>query len=250
MNTAPSHSSCPRRPMTRRHWIQRLAMATAACASPGARLLETTVRGATALPGTLMLDVSAFASLGLNNGSAIVTFDGGTTQLLINRESEVDYTVLDPHCTHMGCIVEPYSIATNTIFCPCHSSQYDIHGHVVHGPAVSNLFTYPARFDGISTLSIDVPGFVHRLDEVAAQPQSTAGRRLRLTFPTLPGAEYQIRSAPTLTEPFNVTGFALTPAGVANQSALYGTGGSASVYVEASGDSWFYRLELVIHQLA
>lgn len=41
-------------------------------------------------------------------------------------------------CTHMGCIVG-WDDDTHLWQCPCHGSQYDANGKVVHGPAKRDL---------------------------------------------------------------------------------------------------------------
>ena len=41
-------------------------------------------------------------------------------------------------CTHLGCTVA-WKAEQNRFVCPCHGSQYDEQGRVVHGPARRNL---------------------------------------------------------------------------------------------------------------
>jgi Rieske Fe-S protein len=41
-------------------------------------------------------------------------------------------------CSHLGCSVA-YSADARRFQCPCHGSQFDIHGQVVHGPAIAPL---------------------------------------------------------------------------------------------------------------
>ncbi|MBX7207041.1 MAG: Rieske (2Fe-2S) protein [Verrucomicrobiaceae bacterium] len=212
--------------------------------------MESRSLAAADLRDLLKIDVGLIPSLALNGGSAIVTFDGSATRLLINRESDTDFHVLDPRCTHQGCIVDPYSIASNTIFCPCHSSRYDISGHVVRGPAVSDLFKFKASFDGASVLSVEVPGFVHHLEDVSVASAVAGSTRLCLTFPTISGADYQVCHSPTLAEPFAPAAFSSTPSGMADQNSLRGTGAVTSVYVDSADATAFYRLDLLIYQLA
>ena len=244
MNSTPRSCLDCAHAMTRRQWIRRIAMSSAVyAAASGARLAALN-------PAEfLRIDVTAFPDLDLPSSSIFITFDGGATVILINRESDTDFYALNPRCTHAGCRVNPYSIATNTIFCPCHSSQYDIAGHVVNGPAQANLQPYASRFEA-STLIIEVPGLVLRMDKIALESTSAAGMRMRLTFPTMAGSQYHIRHSPDLALPFEIAAFATTAAGPANQSTLTGTGAPKSVFVDATGSAGFFVLELLVFQSA
>jgi Rieske Fe-S protein len=46
--------------------------------------------------------------------------------------------MLNPKCTHMGCVVE-WNEAEKTWDCPCHGSRYSPKGEVIHGPTVRDL---------------------------------------------------------------------------------------------------------------
>jgi Rieske Fe-S protein len=48
------------------------------------------------------------------------------------------YHIVTPICTHLGCHVL-FNHTDKVYDCPCHGSQYDIDGKVIHGPAVKNL---------------------------------------------------------------------------------------------------------------
>jgi Rieske Fe-S protein len=50
--------------------------------------------------------------------------------------SEKGFTALSLICTHLGCTVGQ---STNGFACPCHGSQFDSHGNVLHGPATQKL---------------------------------------------------------------------------------------------------------------
>jgi Rieske Fe-S protein len=80
------------------------------------------------------------------NGQALVTarpgFDGAP--ILIERRSARVYVALSMQCTHEGCPVKPP--ARGIIQCPCHGSQYDLDGKVVHGPAQFPLARYDTAF--------------------------------------------------------------------------------------------------------
>ena len=198
----------------------------------------------------LVIDVTAFPNLVPIYGSVIITFNGGTTKILINKESDTDYYALDPRCPHNGCQVDTYSIASNTNTCPCHGSRFDIAGHVVNGPARTDLQTYATQLEGDSTLKIEVPGLVLRMNSIALQSTSGATRRMRLTFPTMAGSQYYVRYTEDLNTPFQIINFSTTAGGVANQTIVNGTGATKSVYVDSSTGTGFFVLELLVFQLA
>ena len=50
--------------------------------------------------------------------------------------SEKGFTAISLICTHLGCTVGQSS---NGFACPCHGSQFDLEGKVLHGPANKNL---------------------------------------------------------------------------------------------------------------
>lgn len=249
MNPKSPCSGCPRA-STRREWIRRLAMSCSAWAGLSGSWTPPVAHAAVLdFNNRLRLNIDAFPSLALNGGSAIITFNGEATLILINRESETDFYAMDPTCTHMGCTVEPYSIVSNTSVCECHGSEYDIHGQVVHGPALSSLNTYPSQFEAPSALNIEVPGLVHRIDEIALHSSSTGMSRLRLVIPTTAGCQYQIRYSPDLASPFEVIGYAAAPGGAADQWILTGTGSATTVFVDAPGGGGFFTLELLVYEL-
>ncbi|MBE3591186.1 MAG: Rieske 2Fe-2S domain-containing protein [Firmicutes bacterium] len=55
--------------------------------------------------------------------------EGGAWIVRLKEEGLVAY---DMHCTHLQC---PYTWAGTSFACPCHGSQFDIHGNVTHPPA-------------------------------------------------------------------------------------------------------------------
>ena len=58
-------------------------------------------------------------------------------------------------CTHQGCDVEPFGSGSSvTVRCPCHGSQFDRNGGVVHGPASSPLTHFAVSIDGSGKITI------------------------------------------------------------------------------------------------
>ncbi len=56
------------------------------------------------------------------------------TYLVITTGPKIAPYAIRPICTHLGCTVQ-WKAAQNRFVCPCHGSQYDAAGRVVHGPA-------------------------------------------------------------------------------------------------------------------
>lgn len=54
------------------------------------------------------------------------------------RDSDGVLHVVRPSCTHLGCDLE-FNNGDRIWECPCHGSQFDIDGNVIHGPACKNL---------------------------------------------------------------------------------------------------------------
>jgi cytochrome b6-f complex iron-sulfur subunit len=54
--------------------------------------------------------------------------------VLVHLES--GFTAMSLTCTHLGCALEPEA---DIYACPCHGSQFDKNGAVLHGPATKGL---------------------------------------------------------------------------------------------------------------
>lgn len=64
-------------------------------------------------------------------GAWVVTTDGQ------------NFTVFDPHCTHLGCLYA-WNPGKRAFDCPCHASFFDINGNVIAGPAPRALEKLPS----------------------------------------------------------------------------------------------------------
>ncbi len=64
--------------------------------------------------------------------------DNSVDYLVINTGPEIAQYAIKPICTHLGCTVK-WHPDNNSFICPCHGSQYDNLGRVVHGPAKRSL---------------------------------------------------------------------------------------------------------------
>lgn len=62
----------------------------------------------------------------------------GVSKIAAYRDEDGTLTERSAVCPHMGCIVE-WNQGEQIWVCPCHGSRFDKHGHVVNGPATSDL---------------------------------------------------------------------------------------------------------------
>jgi glycine/D-amino acid oxidase-like deaminating enzyme/nitrite reductase/ring-hydroxylating ferredoxin subunit len=62
----------------------------------------------------------------------------GLHKVAVYRDSDGNAHELSAVCRHLGCIVN-WNTLENTWDCPCHGSRYDALGHVIQGPANSDL---------------------------------------------------------------------------------------------------------------
>ncbi|HZS10532.1 MAG TPA: FAD-dependent oxidoreductase [Blastocatellia bacterium] len=66
----------------------------------------------------------------------------GLTKVAAYRDPEGALHTRSAVCQHLGCIVE-WNSDEKTWDCPCHGSRYDRFGHVINGPAISDLAPAP-----------------------------------------------------------------------------------------------------------
>lgn len=66
----------------------------------------------------------------------------GDTRLVVGR-TERGYVAFDDRCTHRGASLADGALVCDTVQCPWHGSQFDVHtGAVTHGPAEEPVRTY------------------------------------------------------------------------------------------------------------
>ena len=75
---------------------------------------------------------------------ALVQAPGGS--FLVTRTNQDTFVALTAQCTHYICTVKNFS--GSVYVCPCHGSQFDVTGQVVHGPATRPLQRYATSFSG------------------------------------------------------------------------------------------------------
>jgi cytochrome b6-f complex iron-sulfur subunit len=86
---------------------------------------------------------------GFPSGSATFLPD---RQLYVFNEAEGFYAI-SAVCTHLGCTVRR---AGTGFECPCHGSQFDENGRVVHGPAPKSLAWYALSLSPHDRLVVDL----------------------------------------------------------------------------------------------
>jgi glycine/D-amino acid oxidase-like deaminating enzyme/nitrite reductase/ring-hydroxylating ferredoxin subunit len=74
-----------------------------------------------------------------NGTGTIAVFKG--EKLAIYKDETGSVSLLDPVCTHAGCIVN-YNAAEKSWDCPCHGGRFDMHGNILCGPPKKNLTKY------------------------------------------------------------------------------------------------------------
>jgi Rieske Fe-S protein len=84
-------------------------------------------------------------SLNLNTdlqtiGSSVINGNVIVVRVGADDVSE-SFDALSLVCTHQGCAIN-YQETNQVLFCPCHGSEFDLNGNVLHGPAVIPLAKY------------------------------------------------------------------------------------------------------------
>jgi len=135
-----------------------VALATGAGALPGCALFVKTAEPDVVLQpvdGAVHLPRAALPWERGERSWLIVAVAGTEDKLLVLRTPDGEVDVLTTTCTHRGCDVG-YEASRNLVVCPCHGSEYDVHGGNVLGPAKRPLRRY--------TVQSGPDGLVVRLD--------------------------------------------------------------------------------------
>jgi Rieske Fe-S protein len=236
----------------RRRFIKQFVVGTAFSVLAGRDWFATLVadcQPAQAGAGILKVRVSDFPALQNQNGSvrlAINTFTlngptGTFYPVLVNRGAGDQFFTLRTRCSHMGCVVPPFSATAGASVCPCHGSRYAINGTVLQGPAPSALTQYTNSFDG-TILCIQIPGLGYSVS--SSSVQDGTGARFSLQFPTFRNAQYQVLFHQSTIDPGAAVPFATTATGSATNTTLTGNGSPATVYVDRATDAGFYTLAI------
>lgn len=75
-----------------------------------------------------------------------ITSEGRANAWVVTADGK-DFTVFDPHCTHLGC---PYrwDPKKKQFLCPCHNAIFAMNGEVLAGPPPRPLDEYASKIIG------------------------------------------------------------------------------------------------------
>jgi glycine/D-amino acid oxidase-like deaminating enzyme/nitrite reductase/ring-hydroxylating ferredoxin subunit len=85
-------------------------------------------------------DVDSVDAIPAGNGAILRK---GMKKIAVYRDDENNLHMRSAKCPHQGCVVQ-WNNAERSWDCPCHGSRFDPYGHVVNGPANSDLAPEPA----------------------------------------------------------------------------------------------------------
>lgn len=254
--------------VSRRRFVKTFALGTASSVLFGkvwraSVLADITPSG----PGRLKIKVSDYPALGVDFGSVRLGFnpvvvlgpevdkDGPLYPVLINRLNSNTYYAMSTFCSHAGYVVSPFYEEDGCATCPHESSKFAIDGALLSGPAPDDLERYPLTFDGVDTLTIEVPDLGYRVE--TALVQNGTSPRLRLDFLAFYNVEYEVFFRPTVTAPWTAVPFALSLTGPANQTSFVGptitfpseVGAPASLFVDRTAPTGFYSIGIKLLDL-
>ncbi|MBI3680271.1 MAG: ubiquinol-cytochrome c reductase iron-sulfur subunit [Acidobacteria bacterium] len=69
------------------------------------------------------------------------------TSAWVLKKSDTEVVAFAPQCTHLGCAYR-WEESKKNFLCPCHTSNFDIEGKVIDGPAPRPLDRYLVRIEG------------------------------------------------------------------------------------------------------
>jgi len=245
------HVSC-----TRRQFLKVFAVGAVASSFGGKTCVQTYASEVAAAPGPNVgkfkvtftqypVLLNEFSSIRVSVNPMVGDFPWGRFYpILINRAEGLNFHALDSECRHASCAVPAYDEPNGGIVCPCHQSVYMIDGTAIGGPATQDLRRYPISFDGVETLTVEVPGLGYSVESAVVEN----GSRFRLRFLAFQHVVYelQFRASFAATDNWTVVPFSLTPDGLADQIAYEGGNDDEeiSVYVDRATPAGFYAVSI------
>lgn len=104
--------------------------------------------------GSIVLDLTKPENQPLANVGGTLALDGNSLDpqgILLYRSGATTVLAFSRKCTHLGCTIGAFQNGIST--CPCHGSQFNPQGAVIHGPSQSPLRQHAATVSG-STVTI------------------------------------------------------------------------------------------------
>jgi Rieske Fe-S protein len=233
--------------LSRRSFVRTFALLSAASWLGGTELKSLLVAEVSAqsstLPGVFRLNLDNFpTSLANNVGSVRLSVTGMPTtfsQIIVSRLENNQFFAVTSRCTHEGQPVSAMNVTTRRLVCPTHGSQFQPSGAVVNGPASQPLTRYNTTFDGVKTVSIEIPGLGFNVSAASVTLASNA-KRMRLSFPTVSTIRYRVQFRSSLTDgAWATVQFSTTLEGTANQNVLTGNNTAATVFVDAASTGFY-----------
>lgn len=234
----PAPFECGRRDFLK--CAARAVLLVEASGLPWTDLFAPPVRAAEPPAGIVRVALADFPALASISGSVhllVTAPPPGIYPVILTRTDTETFAAVSSQCTHAGCVVNTYSEAEGVLLCTCHGSRFTPEGAVVSGLAGFDLAAYPARLVNAGVVEVEIPGI--GFATAGALVNTAAGRRMRLSFPTLSGLRYEVKRRASPTAPAVVVPFSLTETGTPGQTVLNGDGATATVYVAAEEPTSF-----------
>lgn len=89
---------------------------------------------------------------------SVTAFPAG--RFYLARLPDGGFLAMSRECTHLGCTV-PWIADEDRFVCPCHASEYDMHGDVLRPPAPRALDLHPVRIEN-GVVKVDTGRTVRR----------------------------------------------------------------------------------------
>ena len=240
--------------LSRRDWIKRFALGTAATLGGG---LTTPVL-ADITPGAnpanlLKINLNSYPALLDDYGYVRFNLFGTSVAngiITVTRAPGPVYYAMSAYCTHAGCIVDPYdnSPGTEAMICYCHNSVYNIQGQIINEATSgqANLPAYNTALNG-STLQVEIPNLNLRVNSITPSTAVSGNPRFKLTFQVKQGAKYRILFTPDLTStPVQASFFNSALTTTASTQFNSGSNGTKDVWVQNTAARGFYMVEMIL----
>ena len=78
-------------------------------------------------------------------------FIDSQSNVIVFRNGNNNLSAVSLLCTHQGCSVD-WKKSSNSLYCPCHGSEFAADGKVINGPAQSPLSTFEVKEENQSIL--------------------------------------------------------------------------------------------------